>query len=377
MNRTDGRRLSLPSSGKAVAADVNRRLLASALIRDVVPRTPVEPLTQGDSWNGFSLQDVPLDSDTSALQSAATATRPIDVWRMENELIAPADGVVVTRWSRKIVGESICNSGRDGFNSGRPPSQWLRQLTKIHPKSVSETASLLFAPGHRNYFHTYVDVFSRICAFGLPGLATTEVELLYHEPIGPLLKYLLDRLQPPNVTLRALDSPDLIRVEQLILPTFSSWRFSGWLPSWYLTQLRQALVPNRPSRRSERIYIARRGRRKTVNEEELLDRLCRHGFRPVELERLSFDEQIRLFHDAEAVVATHGAGLTNLLFASNALVVEIFPTTDVIPHYLMMAASLNHNYRYVLGTRALRWFDFETDPVAVEREVVLGLEALS
>jgi capsular polysaccharide biosynthesis protein len=193
------------------------------------------------------------------------------------------------------------------------------------------------------------------------------------------MQFLMDRLRPPNVTFRALDSSDLVRVEESVFPTFPAWTFSGWLPNWYVTQLRQALLPDRPSRRSERIYIVRKGSRRLVNQDELLDRLRRHGFRPVALEELSFEEQIRLFHDAEAIVATHGAGLTNLLFATNALVVEIFPTVSVFPHFLLLAASLDHQYRYVLGTNTdntEKQEDFETDALAVEREVVIGLEAL-
>jgi capsular polysaccharide biosynthesis protein len=148
------------------------------------------------------------------------------------------------------------------------------------------------------------------------------------------------------------------------------------LPPWYLDLLRQAVLPDRPSRRSERVYIVRRGVRRLTNEDELVQRLKGHGFRPVELERLSFLQQVELFHDAEAVVAAHGAGLTNLLFANRALVVEIAPTRFVFPHYMLMSMSLGHHHRFVFGKGATRWEDFETDVSAVENELEAGLDLL-
>ena len=347
-------------------------MLVAALSHDVEPRTPPTALTPGDPWKGFPLRDVPLIPAAAPLSSAATATRPIDVWRLSNELVAPAEGVVVSRWSRRIVAASLTER-RAFFMAGL--GDWLRRVTKVHLSSVSQRSTLL-APGRRYFYHAYVDVVSRICAFGLPGLAETEVQVLHHGPMDPLMRFLMERLRPANVTFRALDSPDLIRVEELVFPTFPAWNFSGWLPNWYLTQLRQALLPDRPSRRSERICIVRRGRRRLLNQDLLLDRLRRHGFYPVVLEELSFGEQIRIFHDAEAIVATHGAGLTNLLFATGALVVEIFPTSAVVPHFLLMAASLDHHHRYVLGTNTQLLSDFETNVAAVEREVVIGLEDL-
>jgi len=251
----------------------------------------------------------------------------------------------------------------------------LRRLAQPRPPSVSGAASLLFSP-NRNYYHSLVDNLARVCALGLSPLASTGVEVLYSEPLTAVERHVLDRMRPPNVSLRPLPSPGLVRAEHLVLPSFPAWRYSGWLPSWYVNQLRRALLPDRPPRRSERVFIVRRGLRRLTNEEDLLRRLDRHGFRPVELERLPFPQQVELFYDAEAIVAAHGAGLTNLLFAERALVVELSPTRCVFPHYVLMSMSLGHHHRLVLGTRQTRWEEFEADPSAVEHEFVAGLEFL-
>jgi capsular polysaccharide biosynthesis protein len=54
-----------------------------------------------------------------------------------------------------------------------------------------------------------------------------------------------------------------------------------------------------------------------VNEDELIVVLDAHGFEIVETEGRSVAEQVRLFSQAEAIVAPHGAGQTNMLFSSD------------------------------------------------------------
>jgi len=359
---------------RVLRAEVLRRLFPLVALGDAVGAGRVEVLTQGEPWDPAALADVPLEPEAVALRSVPTATRPVQAWFVPDALVAPSNGVVLTGRSRRIAAESV-NTGQESLNSGQAQDHLLRRITRLRPTSTSGTVSLLFSPG-RNYYHTLVDNLARVCAFGLPPLSSTDVELLYDGPLTPVERELLDRLLPPNVSLRPSESKGLVRVEQLVLPGFPAWRYSGWLPPWYRDQLRDALVPDRAPRRSERLYIVRRGSRSLTNERELLERLDRHGFRPVELEGMSFLQQVELFHDAEAVVAAHGAGLTNLLFANRALVVEISPTRFVFPHYAMMSLSLGHQHRFVFGTRGTRWEEFAADVPAVEHELVDGLASM-
>ncbi len=362
-------------SQEAIRAQIFRQLFAPASVNDLAPGTPVVELTDGDPWHDATLQDLPLEPESLSVRSVSTATRPMRAWFLSDTLVAPADGVVLGgRW-RNTVAESL-NTGPDSLNMGQEQTvRLVRRLSQPRPSSVDGASTLLFSP-NRNYYHSLVDNLARLCGLGLPPLASTQVRAVYHEPLTAVERYVLDRIRPPNVSLEPLASQALVRAETLVLPSFPAWRYSGWLPQWYLDQLRTALLPDRPSRRSERLYIVRRGHRRVTNEEELLRTLGRHGFRPVQLETLPFPEQVELFYDAEAVVAAHGAGLTNLLFANKALVVELSPTRSVFPHYVLMSNSLGHHHRFVLGTRATRWEEFETDPARVEDEVVAGLEVV-
>ena len=108
--------------------------------------------------------------------------------------------------------------------------------------------------------------------------------------------------------------------------------------------------------RDELVYISRANsaRRKLVNEPELIQALSERGFVEHRLEDLSLSQQIVLFRNAEHVVAPHGAGLANLLFAGRCRsVTEIFPTNYVnrcffhicqakgIDHHAVAATVLN------------------------------------
>jgi capsular polysaccharide biosynthesis protein len=70
----------------------------------------------------------------------------------------------------------------------------------------------------------------------------------------------------------------------------------------------------------EKIYISRNRPdkdvpRKVNNEKELVAMLERYGFKTVYMEKFSFLEQISISSHARFIVAPHGAGITNVMFA--------------------------------------------------------------
>ena len=64
-----------------------------------------------------------------------------------------------------------------------------------------------------------------------------------------------------------------------------------------------------------RFYVGRVGKtRGVINEQQVLDEMARRGWGIVDCEQLSMAQQIKLFSNAEAVCALHGAALTNLIW---------------------------------------------------------------
>lgn len=103
---------------------------------------------------------------------------------------------------------------------------------------------------------------------------------------------------------------------------------------------------------SGRIFINRRGSRKPTNVEEFKQLLHRFGFEEHYLEDYSLPRQAELFRQAEAVVAMHGAGLTNTVFcASGTLVVELMPEGRYQPCYPVLSRLCDLRHYLVSAQR--------------------------
>jgi hypothetical protein len=93
--------------------------------------------------------------------------------------------------------------------------------------------------------------------------------------------------------------------------------------------------------------------RLTADESALLDRVAeKHGFTKVFFEEMDFAGQRATIANAEAVVAVHGAGLTNLLFASDRTkVLEINMPQDegefLRPWFWLLAQTRRLPYRFL------------------------------
>ena len=166
-----------------------------------------------------------------------------------------------------------------------------------------------------------------------------------------------------------------VRAEHLILPSFAADPHNGFLPPDCLIYLREkifqrfGLTGTGQARRRLYVSRARTGWRRVVNEEEIIDCLSRFGFETVRPEELSFEEQVRLFHSAEAVIGARGAGLTNIIFSNRLKILELTwtrPFTGV--SYFSLSRALAHQYHYLFSTPV--GFDIRVDLKALEDAVV-------
>lgn len=83
----------------------------------------------------------------------------------------------------------------------------------------------------------------------------------------------------------------------------------------------------KPTQQKKNIIISRKNAtgRRIINEELIIERFRSLNFEIVELETLSFEQQVYLFSNSGVIIATHGAGLVNLLFSKSPFVIEFFP----------------------------------------------------
>ncbi len=73
-----------------------------------------------------------------------------------------------------------------------------------------------------------------------------------------------------------------------------------------------------PDRLTTRIFLSRRSSqwRRLLNEIEIISDLKELGFETVHIEDFSFDKQVRIFQEAEFIVAPNGSALNNLIFSN-------------------------------------------------------------
>lgn len=102
------------------------------------------------------------------------------------------------------------------------------------------------------------------------------------------------------------------------------------------------------------IYLTRRdaGIRRLLNEDRLIEYLCRHGFVAVTLSGMSVVQQAELFAGAEYIVSVHGAALTNLLFVNDGTrLIEIYPDGYGDAGHFAAATYRRMNYAYLLAEK--------------------------
>jgi capsular polysaccharide biosynthesis protein len=159
----------------------------------------------------------------------------------------------------------------------------------------------------------------------------------------------------------------------MLFPSFLTSPYAGYLHGPYLQEFLKMFSPNRPRRRKNRIFISRdKGKtmkRCLLNENELYNCLSKYGFNKYVLEKMSIEEQIDLFYDAEYVVGAHGAGLTNLVFSENAKVLEIFPSDFVAPYYYYLAKSTRNPYFFCYGNAKNIHSNFSVNIEEIENQL--------
>ncbi len=91
--------------------------------------------------------------------------------------------------------------------------------------------------------------------------------------------------------------------------------------------------------------------RRLSNEAELESIAAERGFARFEAHSENHAEQVQRFGNADVIVAVHGAGLTNLIFARpGATLIELFPENCIKSTYLWLARRMGLNYRAVIGS---------------------------
>jgi capsular polysaccharide biosynthesis protein len=221
-------------------------------------------------------------------------------------------------------------------------------------KELPETVAVLATAGGYNYYHWLIDVLPRLEIINKNF--SNDYNKIERFLINKSNSFVRQSLEVLNVDLNKilpLQNETHFLVKKLIIPSLSSELYapSPWICDFlrnnFLKQKEQAKIQP-----IKRLYISRAKarRRKIINEQEVLNCLQKWRFTPIYLEQYNFVEQIALLANAEAIVAPHGAGLTNLLWCqAGTKILEIFSPRFINPCFWALASQVNVDYFYLIG----------------------------
>ena len=200
---------------------------------------------------------------------------------------------------------------------------------RIQRKLNGTVASLLTGGGgNNNYFHWLFDVLPKIGMiekfydlnkvnyFLCPDLNDWQLRTL--NLLGIKKTKCLS-----SVKFRHIKASNIITTSHPWLKSKNIINDIENLPLWISKWLKFKFLKKKSSKNfPKKIYIDRsdsesnlRNYRYIVNEDEVVTFLKKRGFKTLRLTDLSFEEEIKLFNNAEIVVGLQGAGLTNLLWS--------------------------------------------------------------
>jgi hypothetical protein len=244
--------------------------------------------------------------------------------------------------------------------NGIPPQTLVLKNIPSFGSPQLDTACSLVNSWSKNYSHWILECLPRLEGLEYYREKTGRKPILIIDPNPP--KWKIESLK-----LLGYDPNDCIpwngariKVNRLIVPSFRREEYFPISPAacqW----LRQRLLSNLPDVGSKehsfspRIYISRAEAtgRQVTNEDDVLAALKPFGFVAYTPEIMSFADEVRLFSQAEIVVAPHGSGLANIVFAQNLKVIELFGSSGV-PCFLVLAKALGFHYGCLTSDHNLR-----------------------
>jgi hypothetical protein len=230
----------------------------------------------------------------------------------------------------------------------------------IYSKRVDQVISLSH-PGIPNYYHWTIETLTRLLLVNEEDMNTSHVIINKNAP-----EFVIDSLKILyNIKKEQLiysSQKTVYKSSKVILTPFTHERNKD--TNWtnvsnpdMLKILRNKTLEKTVETRSEfpsNIIISRKkaNERRIINEDELIKQLEPFQFKQIFCEDLTFEQQVNLFRNVKIVIATHGAALSNMLFAPEGTkLIELFPKNRNIRDgmcFAQISSILNHKH-YILA----------------------------
>jgi capsular polysaccharide biosynthesis protein len=294
--------------------------------------------------------------------SSSTEKATPFVSTVEGGYILPETGLVLTP-DFKIIEESTASPNRARqatmaalsrqlFFGDFPLRQLLFATSTVRVADSNFTGPVApLIPRYQNYYHWMITELPKIRYLIMyEKQCDEEIILLVPESSPRYVAETLELLNWPTSRVAYIKDPAHI-VQNLLIP---SWSIGPTDYSWLSKNILKS-ISNRstgitePSTTGNNVYVSRANaiERRVVNEDEVMDVLSQFGFSRYLLEERSVAENASLFANADIVVGPHGAGLTDIIFSSDATLVELFGAKVKDP-YRRLAADVGVEYESML-----------------------------
>ncbi len=236
---------------------------------------------------------------------------------VQSHLVAVPHGIAWSRGAHLTADGRLIDPLSVGMNM--PMDRWLVKRQRFFPKirRVPGTVVSLATDGHNNFYHWMLDLLPKLFITLAAGLGE---KTFYLGASTPFQKQTLELLGISLTRILDANAIPFLQTDECIVPflgqrhppnVFDAAKCRLLADVFAFLIQAQTTSRNLPAR-----FVVSRAKtrsRRIVNEADLLARLRPLGFEAVYLEDLSLVEQITLFSRAEAIVASTGAGLVNLV----------------------------------------------------------------
>lgn len=303
--------------------------------QQLIPERPI-PLATSEYW--------PLLKNSLYYKNGIYTQPELFICEIENPLIHFNTGTLATI-DGCLIAESDMNENR--LKESRVYGDFIRSPTV----SLKGFYTTLMTKYKTDYAHWMIDVLPR--AYGLWHWKGETPTILMPAETPEKFRSILQYCVPEGIPIKYDRYEGWGEIERFVFVSYAVNNQSAYYPVEVRDFLRDkifsALSIVEDHLYQNRIYIARRGdKRRLINEDEIVKYLSDLNFHVYELEDLSFEAQVRLFHDAEVVIAPHGAGLVNLLFSGpDTQILEFFGTEHPLTWYYLLAQAMGQPYHYL------------------------------
>lgn len=208
------------------------------------------------------------------------------------------------------------------------------------PDCEFETAAILYPPWN-NYYHWTIETLPRIRSLERYAEVNGEYPVLLVPDSRP--SWMDETLEQINYQGRVEGwSGEVAYIEKLVIPVFPDPTPEEC--KWLRARM-QSTTQTTEVEAQKNIFVSREDAtvRRVKNMSEIRPVLRKHNFETHVLSELTIAEQIGLFATADIVVAPHGAGLANLVYADDISVIELFGRKK-IASFARLAHMLGHEY---------------------------------